>query len=441
MVNIGQHFVDQLSEFPETTRYVVGLSGGLDSTVLLHLCKTHITEIPVVSLHINHGLHPDANSWSDHCVDYAAELGLPHQTLIVEVNQSQGESPEDAARMARYAAFQGFLKPGDVLLLAHHLDDQRETLFMRMLRGAGSLGLMGMPSCRPLGAGRLHRPLLDLSRNQLAAYATTHQLPSIQDPSNDEPRFDRNFIRHQVFPLLAQRWSVEALDRVARHAQQSSRLLDNLAEIDYQVVKADGDMLRIRDLAELSPERQANLLRFWIRRSGFQMPSQRRMQTILGTMLNARMDGQPSVAWSDVCLRRYRNHLLLTDVSPAVPGSELTWHGPSDTLDLGGIGRLCLQSSGGSIDPSKLSWPLAVSFRQGGETIRPQAQGPGRDLKKMFQEHGVFPWVRGWVPLIYSQDKLVAVADLWHDAAVACAPASEGWRFKWERDYEVSLAI
>ncbi len=438
MEQVVEHFLHQIAATPRAKRYWVGFSGGLDSSVLLHLAATAAPDLPIASVHINHGLQPSAEHWAAHCEDTASALSIPHREFSVEVSTSGGQSVEDAAREARYKVFDELVQQDEVLLLAHHLDDQRETILMRMLRGAGSLGLQGMPSRRNVGQGLLLRPLLDLPRESLVQYCKSQSLATIEDQSNQDLRFDRNFVRHRLLPVVSDRWSLDALDRVGRHARDARVLAAELAGIDWGHVEGTDGLVDVERLGQLSRARQINVLRYWIETEGFTLPSEAVINTVIDTMILARVDGQPVVSWGTAEFRRYQGRLLLVPKSSMPCAKVRSWESHVQSLDLAEVGRLGL-AKGGPLDLKKLVWPLTIDFRKGGEKIRPSPTGRERALKKLLQEQGVFPWVRGRIPLIYSENRLVAVADLWRDASVATAPGEDGWRIVWERDYGVSF--
>ena len=199
--------IAQLDSLQAASRIFVGFSGGADSHSLLHaLVELSRREAlpPIIALHINHGLHEDATDWAAHCAAVASNLGVAFHERVVSIDV--GASPEAQARDARYSVFESFLAAGDVLLLGHHLDDQVETVLFRLIRGAGPSGLAGIPVMRPLGRGLLMRPLLGITRDQIENYAGSHELAHLHDGSNDDTRYDRNFLRHEVLPLIESRW-------------------------------------------------------------------------------------------------------------------------------------------------------------------------------------------------------------------------------------------
>ena len=314
-------------ELPAAVRYVVALSGGVDSVALLHALCERRDATPIVALHVDHGLHSDSEHWAGFARSVADTLDVDvviRRAAVVE----QGLGLEAAARAARYQAFEGYLEPGDWLLTAHHQDDQAETFLLHALRGSGPRGLAAMSRSRPCGAGFVVRPLLDVERNDLKAYATDAKLRWLDDPANDDARFDRNFLRHNVLPVLKSRWPA-AVDRLAQSALLSrgaSDILDEQAALDLERVGSPR-RLRVGLLSALSVERQINLIRFALRTRGLPAAPGSALRRIVAEVLPASVDAQPAVNWSGGEARRYRDGLYLlapeSDAKPVVPTLKL----------------------------------------------------------------------------------------------------------------------
>ncbi|BCX88369.1 tRNA(Ile)-lysidine synthase [Methylomarinovum tepidoasis] len=407
-------------------RYWIGYSGGLDSHVLLHLCAELRPETGLVfaAVHVNHRLHPDADLWQAHCRTVCEHLAMPFQAAVVDARPAAGESPEEAARRARYRAFTATLQVGEALLLAQHQDDQAETVLLQLLRGAGPAGLAGMPASAPLGAGRLLRPFLDIPRRTLQDHAQAQGLNWIDDPSNADTRYDRNFLRHRVMPLLRRRWPACArtLARSARHCGETVALLEKETNLALEtLVAADGSL----DFASLTtrPEPQRRgLLRAWLKRQGARPPSTVYLDRILSECRQAAGDRIPCIRWRGGEVRRWRGRLYFLS---APPPPAIDWHSPWD-------GRAALLLPDGSCleaAPAPRGIPLAlwqerpitVRYRRGGEILRQHSHR--RPLKKFLQEQGVPPWRRQRLPLVYLGEELVAVAGLWCAELTNRAPA------------------
>lgn len=431
-----------LDTCPSAPRYWVAYSGGLDSHVLLHLCARLRNETlgfpPIQAVHVHHGLQPQADAWSRHCERICQGLSLPYRCLHIDARPTPGESPEEAARRARYLAISQHMAAGDVLLTAQHGDDQAETLLLQLLRGAGLAGLAGMPASAPFPPGRLLRPLLQHSRSDLLAYARRNALEWIEDPSNTDVAFDRNFIRHQVMPVLQSRWpsASRSLARSARHCAEASQQLDALAEDLYRATLAhDGRTLNIPSLLALAKSEQRLVLRHWLRARGFRAPSSAVVERILNEVLPADSDRMPLVTWREGEVRRYRELLYLmppqADFNPEV---AIPWPDGQSLPLPAGLGQISLIPPRPRMGIDAGHWargPVEVRFRQGGERCRLAGRGAmSHALRKLFQEAGIPPWLRDRAPLIYVAGELAAVADWWVAEAAAGSDFSLQWRFE-----------
>lgn len=398
----------------------VALSGGEDSTALLGL----LAQLPQVqgrlrAVHVNHGLHPDSAHWSRLCRDTCRTLHVPLAIRRLRLTCPPGASVEAVAREARYAALGTALRAGELLLSAHHLEDQLETVLLQLLRGAGLRGLAAMPATTPFADGVLVRPLLELPRAALRGWVRSRGLACVADPANADVRFDRNFLRHRVLPVVLGRWpaAAQTVTRSARHLAEAQELLDELAAADVARA-ADGRALSAAALRALPLPRRRNALRYWIGRSGA-VPDARRLAEIAETLLAARPDSNPVVRFGQLEVERHAGRLSLGVRRPAAPAYELTWHlrrSPRLTLP-SGAGRLELRpSSQGLIDANALPAQVTVRSRRGGERLRPRIDGPSRTLKSLLQTERIALGERRHLPLLYAGEQMLAVADLWVDA-------------------------
>lgn len=402
----------RLAALPVPPRYWVAYSGGLDSSVLLHALAVIRQDLPapLIALHLDHGLQAGSGQWAAHCREICQGLGIPLRERALGLAPRPGESLEALAREARRAAFQAALGHGDLLLTAQHQDDQAETLLLQLLRGAGLAGLAAMPALVALPPGYLARPLLGFGRAQLHAYAEAAGLTWVEDPSNADRAFDRNYLRHELMPRLARRWPAhgETLARAARHCAEAQGLIDDLAREDLARCQGrrPGSLL-VSALERLEPPRRRALLRHWIRVRGFATPNAPRLERILKDVAGAAPDRTPRVSWPGVEVRRYRDELFILPPLPPPPRESLSWEEPAIPLELPpGLGRLRWVGEGVP------DGPLGVSFRAGGERC-PLPGGAGhRSLKKLFQARGVPDWLRSHVPLIQGRDGRLAVAGL-----------------------------
>jgi tRNA(Ile)-lysidine synthase len=417
-------------------RYVIAFSGGLDSTVLAHSLAElkhldeHFADVPVVAVHIDHGLHPESSNWRDQCAETAASLGIAFRSQRVNVQLESGKGPEASARDARYSALHTELDSGDWLLSAHHREDQAETLLLNLIRGSGPAGVAGIGSVRRFGPGWLVRPMLNVDRADIQQYAADADLSWVEDPSNTDRRFDRNFLRHEVLTRLKSRWSDIAarLQRSAGHAGEASQLLVDLAEIDIENLGSTTARLPIDKLSSLSAARQRNVIRYALRDLGLSTPTALQLDRIMNEVIPARVDAQPLVRWPGASVRRYRNglYLLPENLAEAIELARVS----GDELALGaGLGVLKFEANADiGISKQLFDRGLTIKPRVGGERFLPYGQSHTRELKKLLQEEGVVPWMRDRLPLLYADDELVAVGDLW---LAAKAADENGVRVKW----------
>ncbi len=439
--------VDSLRSCTEEqgTEYLLAFSGGLDSSVLLDAMHraSRAAELPDFSLtvvHVNHGLHRDADSWQRHCEQVCSSLNLHCISERLDSAPLAGDSIEAWAREARYRVLARHCDKKTVLLTAHHQDDQAETLLLNLLRGSGPHGLAGMPVLRMLNRAEglipLCRPLLGFSRESLQNYAQQQGLNWLDDPSNQEPAYDRNYLRLKVLPMLQQRWP--ACHRSLRHAAEIQAdvvsLLDEFAARDLQgIVNASGLVCSIPDLLALSPVRQENLLRYWFRSQGLYPPGRRQMVSLRQQMLQAERDTQPQLKIGAVLLRRYRDQLHLELQPEKNISQDCVWQ-LSEPLALeGGILRATATLGQGIAADRIGATQVQVRFRQGGERCHPVGRQGSHPLKKIFQELDIPVWRRDQVPLIYVDDEIVAVADFFICEGYQAGAGESGWQIEWEQ--------
>ena len=412
-------------------RYVVAFSGGPDSTALLiALAETRTRHgRDLLGVHVNHRLHPDADRWASHCADVSRSLRIDYRCETVRVEAGAG--PEAAARDARYAALERHVHVGDWLLTAHHREDQAETLLLQLLRGGGMAGIAGIRACRAFAHGYLVRPLLDIARHELVEFVDAQNVACIDDPSNADSRFDRNYLRNEVLPLIERRWphARARLARSAALAREAVELLDALADDDIRNLGDNASRLDLVAFRQLPRSRQKNLLRRAVQRAALPPVPAPQLARIIDEVAHARDDAGPRVTWAGAEARRFRDALYLQhELPPCRFEARELGH---DGVDLGpGMGRLTLERGAATgLADAVVAAGLTLRRRRGGEEIRPAGQRHTRKLKKLLHEAGVLPWWRDRVPLVYSGDRLVAVADLWL-AAEASEPGGSAlvWR-------------
>jgi len=401
------------------TTFIVAYSGGCDSHVLLHILselkKQNLIK-NVSAVHVNHQLHKESDSWAEHCVSQCKTYNIPCDVFTVNVNTESGKGVESAARTARYAALENVVHESCFLLAAQHADDQVETFLLQSLRGSGVKGLAAMPLFKPFSKGLLCRPLLSFSQNDILEYAHINNLEWIEDPSNSDTKFDRNYLRKNIMPLLKERWPAinKTLLRVTEHQAEAVNLIDDLAIIDLDLTGTKNGLLAVTKLNLLSESRRKNVIRYWLHNiKNFSMPNSVHMNRILTEVLNAPEDATPCVTWDDVIVRRFKNELYV-DINnlhgEKLVNKTLSWSGGNILLN-NKVKLITEQIVGDGVSVLKLKDKnIEIRFRQGGEVCCPVGRGPHKHkLKKLLQEWGVPPWLRDSIPLVYADDDLVQV--------------------------------
>ena len=471
-----QTSLESLSVPPENAHYVVAYSGGIDSHVLLHCCKK--LNLPVRAVHVHHGLQNIADEWVIHCQSICRVLNIHLDIVYVDARNRKGQSPEQAARSVRYKALQGNLLGGDCLLTAQHINDQAETLLLQLFRTASSAGLSAMPAQKSLGENIHLRPLLSFSRQEIEKFAEENALNWIEDPTNLDVSYDRNFIRKEIVPLLKSRWPeiTGQLSTVASLQSNNLQVLEDMAAVDLaNVVKPPSyksicsfysvvSVLSISRLKQLSLARRFNVLRYWIlktvnnqstaispKTSPRISPTRNLLEEIDRTLINSAQDANPVITFSGFEIRRFHNDLyLLKSGSPSF--ASLTAHSCATTekkhsdlehndlkqdivwkpLSPVFIPALMIQlksidSTGQGLNKKLLNESLTICFRKGGENFHPVGRSHSQRLKKLFQEANVPPWDRDLIPLVYFKDELIAVVGLWVGKQYAVSADEEGW--------------
>lgn len=427
----------QLQKFPQTEHYWIALSGGVDSLVLLHLISSLKLQLKsyVTAIHVNHGLNKKADEWQQQCAELANSMNIPFKAIQVDARNNGDQSPEAWARALRYQAIQDIIAQNDIVLTAHHSNDQLETLLLQLFRGAGPDGLSSMPQLKEFGESYLARPLLEYNRQQIISYAKDKKLQWINDDSNDDLRFDRNYLRHEILPLLKQRWPALAktLNRVVSHQSETSQLLSDLAVDDLsQVIHESTDALNTNKLLLLSEARQKNVIRFWISEKGFLMPSNKKMKNIVSDLLMSPQDKNPVVKWQGCELRRYRNALFAMEEMDSHDSEQVVlWNLEKDLESKVGVLQ-ARKGTGNGIKASSIeNNEVEIRFRRGGEKIKIHGKNNTRELKKLFQEEGILPWYRNRLPLIYIQNKLAMVPGFYIADGFFAESGEASWELNW----------
>ena len=421
-----------LRELPRPRSYLVALSGGLDSVVLLHAMSGLRKTLgrPLRAVHIDHGIHADSARWSEHCRRLCRALDIPLVERSVTVTPVPRESLEALARKARYDAIAQVLQEQEMLLLAQHGDDQVETFLLQLLRGAGVEGLAAMPGLRSWQGGWMARPLLGFSREQLRQWAAAQRLDWVEDPSNRDRRIARNYLRHEIVPRLRERWPalVTTVSRSAAHCAEAAGVLREVAMEDLAAARGTSPwQLSIEALQRLSPGRQRNLLRAWIRGQGVPVPDSRVLDSLLREVIPARPGARPEISWKGGTIRRYRQQLYLfpRPLPVLVPHTVLHWSGEG-TLELPqGLGRLSFRGEKPAWFPEQ---GVEVVFGRKGIRCRIAGRRGAKSLKQLGQELGIPPWLRPLLPLVMVGGSVAAVADY-----CLCEPFEGVPGLRWER--------
>jgi tRNA(Ile)-lysidine synthase len=415
----------------------VGLSGGRDSVVLLHLIGQVRAEfsMSVSAIHVNHQISPNANRWADFCLALCEKIAIPLRIEQVIVARDSGKGLEASARAARYSAYAR--DAADVILLAHHRDDQAETVLLQALRGAGLKGISAMPTVKSLGADKqIIRPLLDIAPAILADYAAANDLTWIHDESNDDVHYTRNYLRHDIFPRLAEHLpqSTASLVRLGQHATEAQGLLDDLAQIDSEIVLC-GDRIRISQLLSLSPARAKNFLRYVFKKGSVPVPNSVQMNEILQQLRLRKADDQTEIKWSNWRIRCFRDEIYFTHVSRGSHGAwSVPWLGEIQLRLPHGCGELHIKHAIGTgvAQASIAGRILFLKSRVGGEKIRLAENRPRRSLKNLLQEKGMPPWSRETMPLLFCDETLIWVPDVGVDIQYAAKSNEPSFVFSWQ---------
>ncbi len=416
---------------PARSSILVGLSGGMDSVLLLHLLHTLAPRYQwhISALHVHHGISPNADAWAEFCAGLCARYGIPLHIERVNIAPLRDEhGVEAAARQLRHAAFAR--QSCDFVALAHHADDQAETLLLQLLRGAGLKGVAAMPFIKHTQRHTVLRPLLDIPREQLLDYARQSGLSWVEDESNADEQYPRNFLRHRLLPLLQQKFPAyrDTLSRSARHFAEACELLDALAQQDAVSALRD-DTLALAALQSLSLPRAKNLLRYFLRVQGAPMPQTAQIDDMLHQLCAAQEGAAVCVQFGAWQVRRYQGKVYVLRalgefdrnlVLPWRNEAELAWPALNTRL-------FFARTQGQGISLEKLQRaPVTLRLRSGGETLRPHPNAATRSLKNLLQEHHIPPWKRERLPLLYCADELVGVAGVAIHADYQAQPGEEG---------------
>ncbi|OBT16928.1 tRNA lysidine(34) synthetase TilS [Vibrio sp. UCD-FRSSP16_10] len=419
------------------SKLVLALSGGLDSRVMLHcLAQYHACnpEQQVIAVHIHHGLSRHADQWAQQCQQWCEQADVPFFLEHAQLDLNSKQSLEAQARDARYQLLAKHLQANDLLLTAQHADDQLETMLLALKRGSGPKGLAAMGAISSFKDAWLVRPFLSLRREQLQAYAQQQSLNWVEDESNQDTKFDRNFLRHAVIPVLSSRWP-EIQKNALRSAElcyEQEQLLDELLASHYQHALQDDGSLCIKTLCEASEAIRHRLIRRWFEQHKYSMPSQKQLKLIYNEVINAAPDANPKLVTREVSVRRFKQSIYLVEQvdvpahwqSPLIMDQKATL--PSQ------LGHVVLGQNldlGVGVRAPQQDEKVWIQFNPAGLSAHPQGRSGSRKLKKLFQEYQIPPWKRSLIPILMYNENIVAVGDLF----VCRDYTGLSHRFYWEK--------
>lgn len=424
------------NQLPNVKRFFLAYSGGLDSHVLLHQLQHELANDAHISLHaihINHQLNRHSETWVEHCQIICEQLMTPLKIIKLEIKIQKGDSLEENARKQRYDALSHFIQETDCLLTAHHQDDQAETLLLQLFRGAGPKGLSAMPSITSFGKGFHARPFLMQNRDELLHYAKHHQLKWIEDDSNQNQQFDRNYLRHQVMPLIKERWpSVsQSIARSARLCAQSEMLVSSVIQESLKNALNSDKTLSLNSLRQFDTIQQAHMVRYWLCDLQIPLPSEKKISQIIDTVIYARMDANPCVKWRGGEIRRYRDQLYaFSELILPEESLSFLWDLSVPLLLPNKLGTLVAKKSKGKNLILEKYKKLTVRFNKKGLDCKIPGRSGTKSLKNLFQEWGIPVWERACIPLLFAEDKLISIVGY-----TVCEPCTMGddelgWRIE-----------
>lgn len=439
MTELLSHITSVLSPFLGRRHWLIGYSGGLDSHVLLHLIwrmreQAHLANkpFPVLSaIHVDHQLHNCSTDWAVQCAAQCSDYGIPIDIRSVEVGSGR-QGLEALARAERYRVFEEVLGEDGALLLAHHQDDQAETFLLRLMRGSGVAGLAAMPVMRGLGRGILYRPLLDVPKAELERYASVYKLKWVDDPSNEDVHYRRNFLRHKVMPVLAEVWPGyrSKIVDAAELQSEAADLLSSYLNDDIDRLRGGDGSLDLLGLADFDRLRQRAILRHYVYLHFGVRLDKAQSDELVDQFLKSSQDSQPVFSLGKyLTLRAFSGRLYCergTGGEVFDPSAEWDWDGLQDCL-VGGVGKLSAESGGDFVPRGKIT----IRFRQGGERCHLAGHAHSKSLKKVLQELMVPPWQRERLPLIYCGGQIAAIADLAICEGYKVKPGECGIALRW----------
>jgi tRNA(Ile)-lysidine synthase len=434
---IYQSFQDNLKQNNANLEILLGLSGGLDSCVLLHLLANMQTQLDfkLKAIHVHHGISPYADDWLNFCKQKCKLLDIEFDAVKVKINKKGSLGIEGEARELRYEAIKK--KQKDIVALGHHQNDQAETLMLQLLRGSGLKGLAGMPEFDK--KRKFWRPMLNIKKELLEKYASENGIKYIKDESNEDINFDRNFIRKKVLPLIESRYpaSIETISRSATNISEGHQINELLALDDSKnVMSDDGSHLLIENLNKLPNLRAINLIRWWLSFNDLLMPSKKNVEELFRQVKLIKKDTSLNLKISnDRSIRAFDDKLLIVSIMNDLPSYHFKWAGQEE-IELPNKSKLhFVKTKKGGLSLSKLgAKSLYIKSRTGGEKLKSFPDQPSRSLKYLFQKADIPHWERDQVPLVYANEQLVAVPNLGVQYEYQSKVGEVGYQIKWLRD-------
>jgi tRNA(Ile)-lysidine synthase len=434
---IYQSFQDNLKQDNANLEILLGFSGGLDSCVLLHLLAQMQTQLDfkLKAIHVHHGLSSSADDWLNFCKQKCKLLDIEFDAVKVKINKKSSLGIEGEARELRYEAIKK--KQKGFVALGHHQNDQAETLMLQLLRGSGLKGLAGMPEFDE--KRKFWRPMLNIKKELLEKYASENNIEYIEDESNEDINFDRNFIRKKVLPLIESRYpaSIETISRSATNISEGHQINELLALDDSKnVMSDDGSYLLIENLNKLPNLRAINLIRWWLSFNDLLMPSKKNVEELFRQVKLIKKDTSLNLKISnDRSIRAFDDKLLIISIMNDLPSYHFKWAGQEE-IELPNKSKLhFVKTKKGGLSLSKLgAKSLYIKSRTGGEKLKSFPDQPSRSLKYLFQKADIPHWERDQVPLVYANEQLVAVPNLGVQYEYQSKVGEVGYQIKWLRD-------
>jgi len=429
------HFDSILNTFPQAKKIWIAHSGGLDSSVLLHLVFSNKDKIrqTIEVVYVNHGLQEKSIEWGEFSRVLCENYDLPFTQLNIDETVPKGDSIEAWAREKRYALIAQLMNKDELLFTAHHQDDQVETFFLQALRGAGPRGLSAMPLFKKMANGIHVRPLLSFCRNELLSYANENKLTWQEDLSNTDTKFDRNYLRNNIIPAFEQRWPAyrETISRLLNHQQDCKSLMDEVGLKDLKLASHE-NCLNLDVVKRLSVARQKNIIFTWLQVLQLETPGSRHINQIMSNLINSTSENAACVNWKNVEVRRYRKLLYASNrLNKYVESINYEWDlvSPLTVMDEVLVAK---SNSGVGLSKEKIkNKKIRVQYRQGGEKIQPSKKAHSKTVKQLFQERGVLPWIRDRFPLVYVNDSLAAIPGVCVDLHYSAEENESSWEIEW----------